>query len=330
MHVPHMSGLDLNLALVLHALLAERSVSRAAKRLGLSQSATSHALARLRSSLGDPLFLRVPRGIVPTPRAEALAKPLAAGLALLEQSLIAPARFEPGTSSRRFRIAATDYVEFLLLPQFLGALAREAPHVDVWVRPFSEDGSSLLQQGDLDLLIGVVGSEAGSPGLEMVHLINERLVCVVRDGHPLTRGRLTLARFAAAKHVLIAPRGRPGGPIDDALAARGLERQIAVAVPHFLAAPHIVAQTDLVLTMAARIAASFATVLPLRILELPFELPPVRGSMLWHERHTSDPGHAWFRQRLADMVAQGPALPAWKQRKSSAGRATPSRRARDS
>jgi DNA-binding transcriptional LysR family regulator len=184
-----------------------------------------------------------------------------------------------------------------------------------------------LQRGDLDLLIGVVRPEAAGPGLEMVHLLDERLVCVVRNGHRLTRGRLSLARFAAAKHVLIAPRGRPGGPIDDALAARGLERQIAVAVPHFLAAPHIVAQTDLVLTMAARIAASFASVLPLRILELPFELPPVRGSMLWHERHTSDPAHTWFRQRLAEMVDQVQGAPAWKPRSATKRRAPASQRA---
>src|SRR4051794_6382549 len=154
MHVPHMAGLDLNLALVLHALLAERSVSRAAKRLGLSQSATSHALARLRSALEDPLFVRVPHGIVPTPRAEALEDALAAGLALLEQSLLPPQRFEPARHARRFRIAATDYVEFLLLPRFLGALASEAPNIDVWVRPYSDDALVALQRGDLDFVLG--------------------------------------------------------------------------------------------------------------------------------------------------------------------------------
>jgi DNA-binding transcriptional LysR family regulator len=307
-----MAGLDLNLALVLHALLAERSVSRAAKRLGLSQSATSHALSRLRSSLEDPLFVRVPHGIVPTPRAEALAESLAAGLALLEQSLLAPQRFEAASHSRRFRVAATDYVEFLLLPRFLGALASEAPGIDVWVRPYSDEALGALQRVDLDLVLGVVGPEASLTGLQTQQLISERLVCVVRDGHPLARGRLTLARFAAAKHVLIAPRGRPGGPIDDALAARGLERHIAVGVPHFLAAPHIVAETDLVLTVAERIAAAFATVLPLRILELPFDLPAVRGSMLWHDRLADDPAHSWFRQRLADMSARAQSLPPWK------------------
>jgi DNA-binding transcriptional LysR family regulator len=311
MHVPHMSGLDLNLALVLHALLAERSVSRAAKRLGLSQSATSHALARLRSSLQDPLFLRLPRGIAPTPRAEALAEPLARGLALLEQSLVAPPRFDPASTARRFRIAATDYVEFLTLPRLLGALAAQAPQVDVWVRPYSDDALSALERGDLDLVLGLSRPEK-SAGLRSLDLLTERLVCVVRAGHPLTRGRLTLARFAAARHVLIAPRGRPGGPIDDALATRGLERHVTVAVPHFLAAPHIVAETDLVLTVAERIAASFAGVLPLRILELPFELPVLRGCMFWHERHQGDPAHAWFRGRVAEMAPDVSAPRPWK------------------
>jgi DNA-binding transcriptional LysR family regulator len=324
MHIPHMSGLDLNLALVLHALLAERSVSRAARRLGLSQSATSHALARLRSALDDPLFLRAPRGILPTPRAEALARSLAAGLLLLEQSLLPPLRFEPATAQRQFRIAASDYVELVLLPRFLGALASEAPDIDVWVRPYSDEALDKLQRGDLDLLLGVAGPEASRPGLQSLQLITERLVCVVREGHPLTRGRLTLQRFAAAKHVLIAPRGHPGGPIDDALAARSLKRQIAVAVPHFLAAPHIVAQTDLVLTMAERVAASFATVLPLRILELPFQLPPVRGLMLWHERHASDPAHTWFRQRLTAMATDVGAVAPWRQK--SRARKGPARR----
>jgi DNA-binding transcriptional LysR family regulator len=326
MHVPHMAGLDLNLALVLHTLLAERSVSRAARRLGLSQSATSHALARLRRSLQDPLFVRVPQGIVPTSRAEALSASLAAGLALLEKSLLPPQRFEPATHARRFRIAATDYVEFLLLPRFLGALAGEAPNIDVAVRPYSDEALGALQRSDLDLVLGVVGPEEAVSGLQALQLITERLVCVVREGHPLTRGRLTLARFAAAKHVLIAPRGRPGGPIDDALAARGLERHITVAVPHFLAAPHIVAETDLVLTVAERIAAAFAAVLPLRILELPFDLPAVRGSMLWHERLSGDPAHAWFRQRLAELCAHVPSLPPWK--RSAARRSTATTRSR--
>jgi DNA-binding transcriptional LysR family regulator len=321
MHVPHMAGLDLNLALVLHALLTEGSVSRAAKRLGLSQSATSHALARLRTALGDPLLVRRANGVVPTSRAEAIAGPLAAGLALLEKSLLAPQGFEPATAARRLRIAASDYSEFLLLPPLLGELTTEAPGLDVWVRPFADDSLAALERGDLDLVIGVVGAADRKPAIRSADLLEERLVCVVRERHPLTRGRLTLARFAAASHVLIAPRGRPGGPVDDALAARGLSRRIAVAVPHFLAAPHIVAATDLVLTMAARLAASFATVLPLRILELPFNSPTVRASMLWHERHDGDPAHLWFRGRIAAIAEHVQAPRPWRRPRSRTRRA---------
>jgi DNA-binding transcriptional LysR family regulator len=311
-----MAGLDLNLALVLHALLAERNVSRAAKRLGLSQSATSHALSRLRVALGDPLLVRAARGVVPTARAQAIAEPLAAGLALLEKSLLAPPGFEPALSARRFRIVASDYAELVLLPPFLSALAREAPKLDVWIRPFADDPLGGLERGDVDLVIGVLGPEDGKPGVKKAHLFDERLVCVVRENHPLTRGRLTLARFAAAKHVLIAPRGRPGGPVDDALGALGLERQIAVALPHFLAAPHIVAQSDLVLTMAARLAASFASVLPLRILTPPLDLPVVRASMLWHERHDADPAHQWFRAKLGEVASQIESLRPWARSRS--------------
>jgi DNA-binding transcriptional LysR family regulator len=224
--------------------------------------------------------------------------------------------FEPATTTRRFRIATTDYAEFLLLPTFLGTLATHAPRLDVWIRPFADDPLGALQRGELDLAIGIVGPDGGGPNAQMGHLLDDRLVCVVRDGHPLTRGRLTLARFAAANHVLIAPRGQPGGLVDDALAARGFERHVAVAVPHFLAAPHIVAETDLVLTVAARIAASFATVLPVRILELPFDLPIVRVWMQWHERHDDDPAHLWFRSRLAKIAGSIQAPHRWNKRRA--------------
>jgi DNA-binding transcriptional LysR family regulator len=300
-----MAGVDLNLALVLHALLAERSVSRAARALGLSQSATSHALGRLRTMLRDPLFVRSPRGIVPTSRAEAIAESLAAGLTLLERGIFAPPAFDPATTARRFRVVATDYAEFLLLPRLVKALAKEAPKIDVWIHPFDHDATVLVQRGDIDLVIGVPPSTSVPAMLHMQPLLHDRFVCLVRERHPLTRGRLTLARFAAANHLLIAPRGRPGGPIDDALAARNARRNIAIAVPHFLAAPHIVAETDLVLTVAARIAAASITTRRLRILELPFETPPIQVSMLWHERHHADLPHAWFRARLAELSAKG-------------------------
>jgi DNA-binding transcriptional LysR family regulator len=301
-----MAGIDLNLALVLHALLAERSVSQAARVLGLSQSATSHALARLRIALRDPVFVRSRHGIVPTPRAEAIAESLNAGLALLAQSLLPAPTFDPSTTSRRFRIAATDYAEFLLLPALFKTLSNKAPNIDAWISPLGEDATAALQRGEIDLVIGIPPPSTVPENLHSQSVIEDRFVCLVRDRHPLSRSRITLARFASASHLLIAPRGRPGGPIDDALAARNVKRTVAVAVPHFLAAPHIVAETDLVLTVASRIAASFTTVLPLRTLELPFETPPIRVSMLWHDRHHADAAHTWFRGLVAGCAASLP------------------------
>lgn len=305
MHNVHLSALDLNLTLVLHALLTERSVSRAGKRLGLSQSATSHALSRLREALGDPLVLRTQRGVVPTSRAEALAQPLAQALALLETALVGPREFDPSTATRRFRIAATDYAELLLLPLLVRALAKEAPGVDLWVHAFSEDALPALRRGELDAVLGVFGADGTGPGIHAAPLLEDRLVCLVRARHPLTRGRLSRARFAAAEHALIAPRGTRGGPVDDALAKRGRERRVSVVVPHFLIAPHLVATTDLVLTVAEKMARAFAELLPLRILELPFPVPPVRLSMLWHARDDADPAHRWLRAQLSAAAGAG-------------------------
>lgn len=302
MQPSHISGIDLNLAVVLHALLVERSVSRAARRVGLSQSATSHALARLREVLGDPLVIRTRHGVTPTPRAEAMLEPLGAALGTLERTLLAPPGFEAATAVRRFRVAATDYAELLLLPPLVGELARRAPGLDVWLRPMSDDALVGLRRGELDLVIGVFGARELEPGLRSGALLTDRLVSVVRTGHPLTRGRLTPARFAAARHALVAPRGSPGGPLDEALAARGLHRRIAVMLPHFVVAPHVVAGTDLVLTLAARLARTFVGLLPLRILEPPVPLPAVRLVMVWADRHDADPAHRWFRERLVEVA----------------------------
>jgi len=301
MHRMHLSGIDLNLALVLHALLAERSVSRAAKRIGLSQSATSHALARLRGLLDDPLVTRLPNGIAPTARARELAAPLARAMSLLEDALVHRPTFSPRTAKNRFQIAATDYVELLLLPALVADLEKRAPDLQVWLRPFAADALDAANRGDLDLVIGVFRGEVDAP-LRSTVLFDERLVSVVRDRHVLANGRLTLDRFVAARHILVAPRGMPGGIVDDALAARGLSRSIAVAVPHFLAAVHLVARSELVLTVARGIARHFADVLPLRILKPPLPLPPSRVVMVWHARHDDDPAHVWLRSRIAAVA----------------------------
>ena len=303
MQAMHLSSVDLNLAVVLHAVLAEQSVSRAAKRLGLSQSATSHALARLRDALGDRLVVRTRDGLVPTPRARAMAEPLGAAMALLEDAFVAKREFDPRTAKRRFQVVGTDYAEIVILPALVADLAERAPHVELRMQPMSREALTMLRRRDVEMVIGVFPDKDLSADLRTTTLLEDRLVCVVRKGHPLAKKKLTLARYAAAKHVLVSPRGIPGGIVDDALAARGASRTVAVTVPHFLAAPHLVAKTDLVLTVAERAARVFVRSLPLAIVSPPLDLPRTRISMIWHRDHEGDAAHAFLRERVCTHCA---------------------------
>lgn len=298
-----LKGLDLNLLRVLDAALETRHVTRAARRLGMSQSALSHAMSRLREALGDELLVRGPGGLVPTARAEAMAVPLRAALTSLSETLSAPTPFEPAASTRTFRIAAADYAQFVLLPPLLARVQAEAPGVCVWVTPVPAGDAlpAALASGEIDLAIGVTATMGAAPGLFERALFEERFVCLVRADHPTVGETLTLEQYVALPHAFIAPRGRAGGAVDTALAERGLSRNIAVAVPHFLTMPHVIAASDLIVTLAARVAHAFAAMMPLRILPPPLPLPPFRIGATWHERHQRDPGHAWLRERLASV-----------------------------
>ena len=303
MHDVHLAGVDLNLLVVLDALLAERSVTRAARRVGLSQSAASHALARLRALVHDPILVRAPRGaMVPTPRALALEAPVRQALAALSSALAAEPAFEPARARRTFRLAASDYAELVLLPPLLERLLTVAPGLDLWVVQAGEAMVDDLAVGRADLALVPLRSEA-TPGFYQRRLFEERFVCVVRAGHPLTRKRMSLARFIAYPHVLIAPRGQPGSWIDDQLLSMNKRRRIAVAVPHFLVAPHLLGTTDLVLTLAARVAGHFARDRRLAVLETPLDIPGFTLGALWHERSHHDPAHRFLREELAAVPA---------------------------
>ncbi len=308
-------GVDLNLVRVLDALLAERHVTRAAARLGISQSAASHALARLRRLLADPLLVRGPRGargprsphevMVPTPRALALAPALERALAELAAALRPPAPFDPATARRTFHLAIGDYAELVLLPALVARLATIAPGVDLFVRAVPDDLAAALAAGDVDLVLAPPRPrDLSGPGLYQRHLFDERFVCALRRGHPAATRRLTLDRFCDLDHVLIAPRGTAGGYVDDALARLGRRRRVAVTVPHFLVVPHVVATTDLVVTLPARVAAALAA--PHRLVTRP---PPaalgVTGfaiHQLWHERTHGDAAGRWLRDQLATVA----------------------------
>jgi DNA-binding transcriptional LysR family regulator len=305
----HIAGIDLNLAVVLHALLEERSVSRAARRIGLSQSATSHALARLRALLGDPLFVRSAAGLLATPRAEGMHETLAQALRAIESSFSAPPVFDPKLAQRTFHVGTSDYAEYIIMPALLTRLSRVAPGLEVWARPALEDVAALLAQGRLDLVIVPERTDERLQGLETLPLWEDDFVVAMRPGNPLSRGRLSLERFAAARHVLIAPRGQPRGVVDDMLEAHGLSRRVAFATPSFLVAPEIVARTDLVITLASRVALAFARTHRLTLRAPPLKLPGFRIAMFWHKRSDADPAQRFVRDEIARVAHALRAVP---------------------
>jgi DNA-binding transcriptional LysR family regulator len=303
----HLGGVDLNLLVALDALLAERSVTRAAARVGLTQPAMSHALARLRTLLDDPLFVRTPGGMVPTPRAEAMEAPIRRALVDIGAAIRDRSAFDPKTAKRAFTIATRDYADLVLLPPLVARLSREAPGVDLHVRTVPDDWAHALQQGEVDLVVAPLPGK-GPSGVLARKLLDERLVCVMRKGHPDAKKPLGLARYLALRHALVAPQGRAGGLVDDVLAQKGLRRRVALRVPSFLVVPFVVARSDLVVTLAERVAVTFAESLDLAVLPPPLELSGFSLHLTWHERRAADAGLSWLRGLLLEVTKPRPRL----------------------
>ncbi|WP_437914045.1 LysR family transcriptional regulator [Sorangium sp. So ce302] len=289
---------DLNLVRVLGALLDERHLTRAGKRLGLTQSATSHALGRLRRLFGDPLFVRTSRGLAPTARAQELAEPVREAMRALDRCFRAEEPFVAASAARSFSVATADYGSFVLAPKLLDRLGREAPNVDLWLRALDASFEEQLARGDADVVVAPARSDGLPAGIRSRPLYRERFVCLVRKGHPLVKKGIDLASWTSMRHVFIAPRGTPGGVVDETLAQLGKRRRVALAVPHFLLAPHVVAGSDLVVSVGARVAEAFAEILPLRVVDPPVKLPGFEVRMYWHERHHRDPAQQWFRDAV--------------------------------
>jgi DNA-binding transcriptional LysR family regulator len=286
---------DLNLLIVLNVLLEERNVSRAADRLGLTQSAVSRMLGRLRATFDDPLFVRTSRGLAPTQRALTLAGPLRESVSGLHKLLLERPAFDPGSAQRRFRIAAIDYVQVTLIAPLLAKLQRTAPGIDFEIRQPSLESERDLDAGVLDALL--VPQQSSGPGVVWTPLYRDGYRCLVWTEHPARR--LTLSGFAAMEHVLVAPRERAGGIVDAVLEKNGLRRRVAVQVPTFLMVPYVLSGTTRVATVPERMAAELVRVYPLRSLGPPVEIPGFTMCMGWHEIHRSDPSHRWLRETLA-------------------------------
>jgi DNA-binding transcriptional LysR family regulator len=299
-------GLDLNLLETLDALLQEQSVSRAAKRVGLSTPAMSHALARLRSALGDEVLVRAGRDMVPTQRAMALKESVHHALAQARVVLSPLKPFEPRALQREFRINATDHV-VTVLGSTLDRLAREeAPGALLRFLPTSTDDAALLREGAIELAIGIYAELP--PEMRQRVLFGDRFVCVLRKGHAAAKGRLDLETFLQLEHLQVAPRGKPGGYLDDLLAERGKRRRVTRAVPYFLSALQLVSESEAVLTISERMARKLAGVFDLVVLEAPIPLKAYTLSLLWHPRHDSSAEHTWLRQlfvKAAEQAAPG-------------------------
>jgi len=294
MQSTNLSSFDLNLLLALDALLDEASVTRAARRVGLSQPAMSHALGRLREHLDDPLLVRAGRGMTTTPKGEALREPLRRLLGDLDRLLDEEGDFEPATSTRTFHLTCPDLLA-ATLPDLLAAMSADAPSVRLDVR--SPPGPDLA-----DVALGPAPTEG--PDLVVRALGRVSWAVIGRADHPAFRGRLTVAKWTRYPHVQIRTGSAGPGFVDDALAAAGVERTIGLRVPAFLVAPEIVARTDYLFTGVRELVEPIADRLGLALRRPPVPIPDVPVAAMWHARMQADPGHRWFRGRVADVLSE--------------------------
>lgn len=292
---------DLNLLITLDTLLSEGSVAAAAKRLRLSPSAMSRALARLRETTGDPLLVRAGRGLVRTPRAVELREQVSR-LVQEAQAVLRPAQtLDMGQVVRTFTLRSSEEFVENLGPALLARIARQAPGVRLRFVDKSDKDSALLREGSIDLSIGVVDASA-SPELLTQALFRDRLIGVVRSGHALSQGDVSAERFAQGRHVYVSRRGLERGQVDDALQALGLTRDISTIVAGFATAIALARDTDLIASVPERYTAhqrdglySFA---------LPIVVPPFTVAMLWHPRLDADVAHRWLRGCLREVCGQ--------------------------
>ncbi len=300
-----LSAVDSNLLVMLHPLLQTRSVNKAAQQLGLSPSATSHALARLRDLLGDELLVRAGRGLVLTPRGAALAPLVAQAVRSLQQLILPAEDFRPHELQRTFHLLYSDSLDWVLLPALDATLQKEAPSVDVHTHNAADDLTTRLREGSIDLAFVV--NATLPPDMHTRSFMHDRFVSIVRVGHPCLQRPMTLKRFAALQHIMVAPRGTAGGVVDVMLRKQGLERRVARTFTSFLPAPFLVTQSDYVLTLPQSVARIAATLLKFEVLDMPVAPPGYEVRLAWHEHMHQDPAHQWFR----DVVAlQGAALQA--------------------
>ena len=292
---------DLNLLVVFDAIYSTRNLTAAGRTLGLSQPATSHALARLRTLFKDPLFVRLPRGLQPTPLADGIAPSIAEALRTIRDSLQRHP-FDPREDSRIFKIGMGDIAEWIHLPQIRSVVRASAPRVRL--HSMQVPGPRLgeaLGDGEVDIATGDYDLGAGCRN---IMLYETSYACVVRADHPEFRTRLTLEQFKAAEHILVVPASafRHGETIERALTSRKLNARIAMQISHFHAVLPLITSSDLIATIPVRLAQAMRQFANIKVLPPPIPLPKIRVSLYWHERFHREPGNAWLRELYVKLL----------------------------
>lgn len=294
----NLAGLDLNLLLVFDAVMSERNATRAGNKIGMSQPAVSNALNRLRHVLKDDLFVRGQDGMRPTARALELATPVRHALMEIEEALN-PMAFDPATTERTFTIACTDYSSMTLMPYLATYVSNEAPGVNIHTVPIEGRLYEKLDSQEADY--GINPTSNIPDRFNALNLGQETFVCMMRPDNPLAKYKeLPIEEYAAARHLLVSPRGDARGFVDDELEKRGLNRRVVMTVNHFGSGPMIVLSSDMILTMPSRMADKCSNFFDLHVVPSPVQPPSdILGMMLiWHNRLTNHPAHTWFQSMM--------------------------------
>ena len=294
-----MKNIDLRLISVIGELYRTRSVSAAATNLSLSQSTVSMALAKLRRHFSDPLFVRTSTGMEPTPRGAELVEVMRNAEFYMHQALEHRSVFDPLKSDRVFQLCSTDIAQLTLLPTLLKRLRRSGPSMSVALRNISEKTHSQLESGEVDLAVGFIPPKGA--GFCGQRLFQDRFVCALRSDHPRVPRSLTLDQFQSESHVAVTTAGTGHSIVEEIIEQKRIRREVGLHVPSFLGLGPILANTDLIAIVPEQLGFFFAQAGNIRLVEVPFEIPPYFIYQLWHERLRHDPANKWFRKIVADL-----------------------------
>ncbi|HEY4374066.1 MAG TPA: LysR family transcriptional regulator [Burkholderiales bacterium] len=299
----NLASLDLNLLRVFDAVYTHRNVSAAAAALAISQPAVSNALKRLRREFADELFTRSPQGMNPTPAADRAAATVAQALALLREGLEPGPVFDAAHSRRRFTLIMSDIGEIVFLPQLLQFMQQAAPQIGIEAVTLPVREARLaMEAGAVDLAIGFIPDLKA--GFYQQRLFEQKYVCMLRQGHAQIGDSVSMKAFIAARHAIVNAEGTGHGMVETMFERAGLAPEMVVRLPHFLAAPMVVAATDLVATVPQKLAEAYAKMLPLRLLPHPLKIPVFQVNQYWHRRYHKDPANQWLRGHFARLFRE--------------------------